>query len=73
MSFCKYDNLAEVARKVNIPYSTLYYWLQTGKISLPRDEELLAQLHRSDKGRYYRTEEINNNFGSDKNEKHNMQ
>jgi hypothetical protein len=34
----------------------LYWWVKAGKIVLPRDEELLSQLRRSNKGRYYRKE-----------------
>jgi hypothetical protein len=53
MPFCKKDNLAEISRKYAIPYPTLYWWVRAGKIVLPRDEELLAQLRRTEHRRYY--------------------
>jgi transposase-like protein len=58
MPFCKNDNLAEISRKHDIPYATLYGWVKAGKIILPRDEELLSQLRRNKKGRYYRKEKL---------------
>jgi hypothetical protein len=53
MPFCEKENLAEVSRKYKIPYSTLYGWLRTGTIVLPRDEEKLGQLKKNKQGRYY--------------------
>jgi predicted site-specific integrase-resolvase len=56
MPFCKQENLAEISRKYEIPYPTLYWWIKSGKIVLPRDEKMLSQLRRNKKGRYYRKE-----------------
>jgi hypothetical protein len=56
MPFCKGENLAEISRKYCIPYPTLYGWVRTGRIVLPRDEKLLANLQRDKTGRYYRKE-----------------
>lgn len=56
MPFCKDENLAEISRKYEIPYATLYWWVKAGKIVLPRDLELLSQLRQTKKGRYYRKE-----------------
>jgi hypothetical protein len=57
MPFCKRENLAEISRKYGIPYPTLYGWVRIGRIVLPRDEELLSQLRRSKRGRYYRKDD----------------
>ncbi len=57
MPFCKQENLAETSRKHGIPYATLYGWVRSGKIVLPKDEELLGRLRRNKKGRYYLKEE----------------
>ena len=57
MPFCKQENLAEISRKYGIPYPTLYWWVRAGRIVLPRDEELLANLRREKTGRYYRKED----------------
>lgn len=56
LPFSKKENLAEISRKYKIPYHTLYHWVKSGKIVLPRDEELLKTLKRSNNGRYYRKE-----------------
>lgn len=57
MPFCKEENLAEISRKYQIPYATLYWWVRAGKIVLPKDEALLSQLRRNKKGRYYLKED----------------
>jgi hypothetical protein len=57
MPFNKQENLAEISRKYTIPYGTLYWWLNSGKIILPRDEELLKKLRKNKRRRYYLEEE----------------
>jgi predicted site-specific integrase-resolvase len=60
MAFFKNENLAEVSRNCGIPYATLYWWVRTGRIVLPRDLDLLGQLRRSSTGRYYQEEMAKN-------------
>lgn len=46
------ENISAVAREVGIPMPTLWRWVQTGKIRLPDDLELLKKVKRIG-GRWY--------------------